>query len=645
MQSTGISMRISDLLFALQKRWKIIVSLTIVGFVFGLLLSAMNFIQSTYQTYSVEGSFIISSINDKDRFINGYDVMTDGDFHLAQSMVDTVLYVITSDRLADEVINDGELLGVAPEDLQRNLRVTQYLDTPIVEMKLSWNNADEGVGIWENIVLRTNEMLPSTLQIGRLFVVNPPEAIGTGMSASRNTLWIVLTLLGFMAGVGFAVIEFLMHPTLNNVRDAEALFGLETLGVIPLDEDYRRRKTSLLVGDAVSSDLMQDFSATAYILRNRLGTKEQNHCFYVTSATNREGRTTVAANLAIQLSDMEHSTLLIDFDTRNPNLGAQFLEKVDYSRSLNAVYRGDATPEEAIITLTGHLDLLPMVLEHHPIPMDSTVVDLIQQLKEKYEYVILDASPVGLQSDTLSLNQVASTVVYVVGYDTASLPEIQSSLEKLDKSGIRVLGCVVNGVQNTKALLNEDSTRKKRKKLPEKTEEEPEVFQGQQTEDQGIDALTLPARPEKRKDRSDRKETEDREEPETPEKPDPEDQQDPEEDGLIPYGTSGENQETDGRTEPGPEQEDREEEKDGKSSGRKKKKSGKREEDPEEDGKKSSGKNKKKKKPGKQEKTVSVRDIFADAMDGSDSGKVSLSNSEALDELLKIGMNQGRKES
>lgn len=603
MQSMGIQMRISDLLFALQKRWKIIVSLTIVGFVFGMLLSAMSFIQSTYQSYSVEGSFIISSINSKDRFINGYDTMSDGDFHLAQSMVDTVLYMLTSDRLMNEVINDEELLGVPPEQLAQNLRLSQYLDTPVVEMKFTWNNADVGIRIWEDIVLHANELLPETLQLGRLYVVTQPEAIATGMSASRSSLWIILTLLGFMAGVGFAVIEFLMHPTLNNVRDAEVLFGLETLGVIPLDQDYLRRNTSLLAEDAGNAEIMQDFSAAAYILRNRLGTKEQHHCFYVTSATSREGRTTVAANLAIQLSDMEHSTLLIDFDTHNPNLGAQFLDKVDYSRSLNAVYRGDATLEEAIITLTGHLDLLPMVLEHHPIPMDSTVVDLIEKLKGKYEYVILDAPPVGVHADTLSLNQVASTVVYVVGYDTASLPEIQSSLEKLDKSGIRVLGCVINGVQSSKALLNEDNTRKRNKKRNrDKSEEEPETFQGQAAKEQPVDGLILPGKTEA--DSPDGEETP-AGEPKAEEK----------------------NQEEAGK----------------KTSGKKEKKNKKsQEESGEREIKKSSGKNKKKKKH-EGEGAVPHRNVLEDAMERPAGEEGSLSNSEALDGLLRIGFSGGRK--
>ncbi len=143
---------------------------------------------------------------------------------------------------------------------------------------------------------------------------------------------------------------------------------------------------------------------------------------------------------------MEHKTLLIDFDIRNPSLGALFMDKVDYTHSLNALYRGEATEEDAITPLTGYLDLLPAVLEHNAMSMDGTVTELIQRLREKYEYIILDSAPVGEASETLSLNRVANTVLFVIGYDSTPLPVIQSALEKLDKSGIRVLGCVVNAV-------------------------------------------------------------------------------------------------------------------------------------------------------------------------------------------------------
>lgn len=458
-QTNGIQLRIGDMLFAIQKRWKLIMTLTFVGMVMGLLLSAVSYVQSSMQNHEITGSFAIITKPEAGTYLNGAASPGQLDFTLGEDMVDAVTYLMKSDRVLDQVINEQKLLGVGIKDLRENLSIRQFNATQILEMTLAWSDDTEGLGIWNAVVAATNKLLPEILQLGRLVMINTATSEVVGASTMGKMVWIVLAMLGFCTGVGFAVMEVLMHPTLTNAKDVESVLGLETMGLIPKDDAHFNRESSLLVEDDNSPEIIQGFSAAAYILRNRLGMKEQHHCFYVTSTTNREGRSAVAANLAIQLSDMEHRTLLIDFDTRNPSLGSLFLDHVDYSNSLNALYRGDANEVEAITTLTGYLDILPTVLEHNAISMDSTVISLINKLSEKYEYIILDAPPVGKESDTLSLNQVANTVLYVVGYDMATIPDIQASLEKLDKSGIRVLGCIVNGVQNNRG--RKDETRKR----------------------------------------------------------------------------------------------------------------------------------------------------------------------------------------
>lgn len=448
MQSGSIQIRVSDMIFVLKKRWKMVLSLTTIGLFFGLLLLAMTAIQNSQQSYAASGSFAISTQNAEGVYINGAQIANNNDFHLAEDMSDAVRYVVCSNRVLNEVIAQQGLLGISPEDLRAHISLSQYQATQIMELRVTWGNEESAVNIWHAIVNAASNMLPGALQVGQLAVINEPEVTTVGTSSASRLLPIILAMLGLCCGIGFAVMELLIRPTLNNARDAETMFGLETIGIIPRDDAYFRRHPRALLANEEKerSVILQNYSAAAYILRNRLGAKDQHHCFYVTSSAAGEGKSTVAANLAIQLSDMEHKTLLIDFDMRNPSLGTLFMDKVDYAHSLNALYRGEATKEDAITHLTGYLDLLPAVLEHNAMSMDSTITELIQQLRETYEYIILDSAPVGEASETLSLNRVANTVLFVIGYDSTPLPLIQSSLEKLDKSGIRVLGCVVNAV-------------------------------------------------------------------------------------------------------------------------------------------------------------------------------------------------------
>ena len=451
MRNGGIQLRVGDLLFAVQKHWKIIVTLTFLGGIFGLLLSGMSYVQSNLSSYTISGSMAINTMRADGTYLYGSEVPNQNDFHLAEDMVDSVIYVMRSRRVLDEVVNRQELLGMSYEDVRNGLTITSYGTTQILEMTLNWATDEEGMAIWHAIIECANEVMTDTLTMGHLSVINECRATLVGVGGAGKSMPFLLTILGFAAGIGYAVLELLMRPTLTNVKDIESVLGMETIGIIPRDDSFFRKKGSILVKDDIgTSPVAQNYSAAAFILRNRLGTKENHHCFYVTSATNREGRSTVAANLAIQLSDMEHHTLLVDFDLKNPGIGALFMENVDYQHSLNALYRGEITEHEAITTLTGYLDILPAVLEHNAMSVDSMVMDLIQNLSERYEYVILDAPPVGKESEALSLNQLADTVLFVVGYDNASVPEIQGALDKLEKSGIRVLGCIVNNVQGTK---------------------------------------------------------------------------------------------------------------------------------------------------------------------------------------------------
>ena len=442
-----IKIRVSDIIFALKKHWKLIVATTVAGLIFGLVLTAMSYMQSTLVTYKINGSFAISSLNEKGFYVGTAGAATNVDYSLVEKMADAVMYVINSRPVVNAAIENEKLIGVDLSDLQRSLSLSRYGETQIIEMTLVWRSADEGIEIWNAIITAANRYIPKALMLGTLVPINEPRASQMGISRAGPKLAVMLSGLGVMAGVGFAVVSMLLHPTLNNLKDVDAVLGLETIGMIPQSLTWTEQNGNILTRTG-GSEVVESYSAATYILRNRLGSKEKHRCFYITSTTAKEGKSVVAANIAIQLSGMECHTLLIDFDTRNPDIGAMFLPELDYAVSLNALYRGEANEYDVITHINGYLDLMMMIPEHNPIPLDGTIEDLFSSLIEKYEYVVINASPVGMVSETLSLNQVTNNVLFVVGYDSASMADIQASLQKMDKSGTRVIGCIVTGVKS-----------------------------------------------------------------------------------------------------------------------------------------------------------------------------------------------------
>lgn len=445
----NVQLRVGDLLYAAFKRWKMILPLGLLGFICGFALSGVSYLQGNYTSYEISCSIAITSQSSTGAFTNNSSYLSTNDFHLAEDMVDAASFVMKSNRVLQAALDSTGLVSVSTKDVYQNLEVSRYNETQVLQLTLSWNNADAGIRLMNAILDASRTILPETLMVGSVAVIDAPEAKYLMGGGSYASLWIIFSLLGLMAGVGMAVLELLMRPTLVNLKDVEDVLGLETLGNVPKDDGYFQKNTQLLSEKHRSdAEAVQNFASAAYILTNRFGTKEKQHRFYVTSAEDGEGKSTVAANLALQLSDMEKRTLLLDLNTRAPSLGGMFLRSVDYSRTLNALYKGESAAQEAIVSLTGFLDLLPMVLERNAVPLDGTLFELLEKIMEPYEYVVIDASSVGRSSDVLRLNKLANNVLFVVRYDATPLPALQDAIEKLDKSGVRVLGCVVNETQS-----------------------------------------------------------------------------------------------------------------------------------------------------------------------------------------------------
>ncbi len=449
-KNDALTLRIGDVLHSIYKRRLMIIILTIVGLVVGILLSIVSYMRGEMtKEYAITSSFAVTSVTEDGLFTTHTSNPTSTDIYLAESMVDSVIYVIKSDRTLNAAIDYLKLLGVTSKEINKNLTLNQYNETQIVEMTLYWRSAEEGVQILTAINAVSPDILIDTLKIGGLSVVNDPTSrylIGGSVNAS---MWMYMAVMGFILGCGLSVLNLILKPTLINTKDAEDKFGLEVIGTIRHDKAYFNRKhiaADDAYNDMEDAEIRESLASAAHILINRLRNKAHN-CIYVTSSVSKEGRTSIAANLAVQLSDLERKVLLIDCDVQNPGLGSLFIDKVEYSRSLNAMYRGEADENDAVIPLTGYLDLVPAILEHKALPLDEAMLAIIDKLSRNYDYIILDTAPVGIASETINLNKIADTALFVIQYDAAGITDIKATLEKMDKTGINIIGCIVNDVK------------------------------------------------------------------------------------------------------------------------------------------------------------------------------------------------------
>jgi capsular exopolysaccharide synthesis family protein len=184
-------------------------------------------------------------------------------------------------------------------------------------------------------------------------------------------------------------------------------------------------------------------------LRTRVlhaGERKKMQAFVITSAGVMEGKTLTAINLSWLLAQTDGVTaLLIDGDLRNP-CAADYLG-LDAPVGLSEVIAGEATLEESIVRLEpAGLHLLPGgstrddVAEHLSGPKFSAV---LSEARRMFDYVILDAPPLGIFTDATVLISRADAAIIVARANRTRYAALEKLLEPLPRE--RLLGVVLNG--------------------------------------------------------------------------------------------------------------------------------------------------------------------------------------------------------
>ena len=167
----------------------------------------------------------------------------------------------------------------------------------------------------------------------------------------------------------------------------------------------------------------------------------------VTSSSGGEGKTSLATHLATSLARAWRKTLLLDGDIRNPEAHKQF--KVSCDPGLCEVLRGESELDDVILpTMVSRLWIVPAgQYDAHAIQAlaQKEVRSLFARLRDQFDFIVVDSSPVLPVADALSLGQHVDGVIFSILRDVSRLPAVQEAHQRLSRLGIPILGSVVIG--------------------------------------------------------------------------------------------------------------------------------------------------------------------------------------------------------
>lgn len=171
----------------------------------------------------------------------------------------------------------------------------------------------------------------------------------------------------------------------------------------------------------------------------------------VTSSEPGEGKSTTSGNLALSFSQAGKNVILIDCDLRKPSIHKKF--KISNSVGLSDVLIGKMKVEEAVNKYTNRLDILTAgKIPPNPSEMlgSKAMEKLLEEIKEHYDIVILDTSPVLAVTDAQILSRKADGTILVVRAEATKKDAVLRAKGLLDMVGAKLLGTVINGVERSR---------------------------------------------------------------------------------------------------------------------------------------------------------------------------------------------------
>ena len=263
----------------------------------------------------------------------------------------------------------------------------------------------------------------------------------------RKMLYTILAILvGIFGGAGAAFFTEYMDNTIKTAEDVDKTLAVPLLDIVPLSATSQG---AIFMGTDPKSSVAESFRTIRTGVMLSSSENDPLKVILLTSSVPDEGKTTVAANLAVAMAQLGEKVLIIDVDQRRHNLHEMF--GMESKGGLSEVLLDPSLLAASIKTIKEYPNLDVLTGGFAP-PNPSELLGsermqkMMAQLRERYDRIILDSPPVLAFSDALVLSRLADGVIMVVWGGKTPRDLVKQSLDSLKGVGARILGIALNKI-------------------------------------------------------------------------------------------------------------------------------------------------------------------------------------------------------
>ncbi|GAB3756429.1 GumC family protein [Spirosoma pomorum] len=269
---------------------------------------------------------------------------------------------------------------------------------------------------------------------------DPVKPVGVVMYA-------LFGLVGLLVPTGAIAGWNVLNTRVSRRLDVENLTQVPILGEVM----NKRHRDVLVVAPHQQSVIGEQIRTIRTNLQTWNDDTELRQVLLFTSSMSGEGKSFVSLNLGASLAMMGQPTVIVEMDMRRPRLHQLF--KLENTVGLSSYLNGEATLEEIIKPVPGHPNYY--IIPSGPLPPDPSellgqpaVKQLITSLRNQFQYVLLDAPPVGIVTDAKLIARYVDTTLFVIRHGVTrkhSLKQLELLYQEQRFQNLRIVLNAVDG--------------------------------------------------------------------------------------------------------------------------------------------------------------------------------------------------------
>ena len=398
------------------------------------------------ETYTAAGTMYVYVANPN---MMNYQYISSGDLNSAVQLIDTYTIVVKSNRVMDVVAErlSETYPGITPAMIASTIYMQSVQETGVVRVSCLTANAQLSTDICNAVLDVAPEEIKRVVGAGDIQIIDYAELPQSPNPFSPLRRAILAGLIAAAAVIAVLIVIFLLNHKVADEQELTDRYKLPVLASIRRVQGKNVDSELYRLSEKSPMDIVENYAKLRTNLFYSMLEKDR-HVVAVTSSVGSEGKSTIAANLAISFAMSGKKVFLLDGDLRR---GCQrdIFRFSEEQPGLTDVLVGSCSWRDAMVaTDWDNMRVLPA---GHITPNPGKLLssDLMRQVMEEMlqecDLIILDTPPINIVSDSLILAKETAGTLFVVRQNFSDHREIRKALISAEMAGMDLIGTVFYG--------------------------------------------------------------------------------------------------------------------------------------------------------------------------------------------------------